>query len=376
MCAHIAGARGKSVILIDHAKKPGEKIRISGGGRCNFTNLHSGPNNFLSENPYFCISALKRFGPKDFIDLVRAHRIPFHEKTLGQLFCDRSAKDIIGMLTGLCAQHGVDLWLDCGARSIQKQGDTFVVATDRGTVQAGGLVIATGGKSIPKMGATGFAYDIARQFDINVLPTRAGLVPFTFSKDRLEDWKSLPGVATDCEATCRDGLFAEAMLFTHRGLSGPAMLQISNYWREGDALTINLAPRQDLFSRLKSARLDAPKQEIQTVLTRFLPRRLTDFLVSQSRASGRLAGLSDETLRTLANSIQNWQVKPLGTEGYRTAEVTLGGIDTKALSSKTMAVKAVPNLYFIGEAVDVTGHLGGHNFQWAWSSGTACGQSI
>lgn len=376
MCAHIAGARGKSVVLIDHARKAGEKIRISGGGRCNFTNIHSGPENFLSGNPHFCISALKRFGPQDFVDLVKAHRIPFHEKTLGQLFCDRSAKDIIGMLTGLCDQHRVDLRLDCRVSGIEKQNDGFSVATSQGTVQAAKLVIATGGKSIPKMGASGFAYEIAKQFDINIVPTRAGLVPFTFSPDKLEEWQSLPGVANDCIVSCRDGLFSEAMLFTHRGLSGPAMLQISNYWQEGDILTVNMTPEQDLLSHLKSARQDSPKQEMQTVITQMVPRRLAEFLVAQTAVTGRLADQSDQKLESLANAIQNWQVRPQGTEGYRTAEVTLGGVDTKALSSKTMEVKAVPNLYFIGEAVDVTGHLGGHNFQWAWSSAVACGQSI
>ncbi|MEP3276155.1 MAG: NAD(P)/FAD-dependent oxidoreductase [Stappiaceae bacterium] len=376
MCAQTAAARGKSVLLIDHAKKPGEKIRISGGGRCNFTNIHSTPKNFLSGNPHFCISALKRYGPNDFIELVNAHQIAFHEKTLGQLFCDHSAKDIIEMLTGLCNQHSVEIWLDCKVRTLQKQGNGFEVITGRGMVQADSLVIASGGKSIPKMGASGFAYEVAAQFDIDVTPTRAGLVPFTFSPAILEEWKALPGIATDCTVDCGAGSFSEAMLFTHRGLSGPAMLQISNYWREGDTLTVNLSVGEDLFLWLRNARQKTPKQDIHTALSQLLPKRFAEYMTAQSAIKGRLADQSDSKLQHLADCIQSWKVTPLGTEGYRTAEVTLGGIDTKALSSKTMAVNAVPNLYFIGEAVDVTGHLGGHNFQWAWSSGVACGQSI
>ena len=374
MCAAHAGGR---VLLIDHAKAPGEKIRISGGGRCNFTNLHCAPDRFLGQNPHFCKSALARYTQWDFIDLVDRHGIPWHEKTLGQLFCDTSAKDIITMLRALMSKAGVDLRLQTSANGITRSdsGFTFTLqGPDKPRkIAARNLVIATGGKSIPKMGATGFAYDIARQFGLPVTDTRAALVPFTFPEGR---FAALSGVSTPATVSAGTASFDEALLFTHRGLSGPAVLQASSYWREGEAIRIDLTPARDIFDELRRQRQQSGRRNLSTVLAQHLPARLVDHLSTQMNLSGNLADWSDKRLRDLCDALRAWTLYPSGTEGYRTAEVTLGGVDTDALSSTTMAAKAVPNLYFIGEAVDVTGWLGGYNFQWAWSSAMAAARAI
>ncbi|WP_084863182.1 NAD(P)/FAD-dependent oxidoreductase [Salibaculum halophilum] len=373
---YCAAHAGPGTLVVDHAKAPGEKIRISGGGRCNFTNLYAGPDNFLSANPHFCKSALARHTQWDFIDLVDRHGIPWHEKTLGQLFCDTSAKDIIAMLMAEMRAAGADLWLRTEVGEITHDGARFDVTLDRDgerrRITARHLVVATGGKSIPKMGATGRAYDIAAQFDVPVAETRAGLVPFTFSET---PFAGLSGVSTPVRARAADGTgFDEALLFTHRGLSGPAMLQVSNYWQPGEALTVDLAAGTDLYERLRAARATEGRKRLASLLP--LPARLVEHLGDQHDLSGNIADWSDARLRALCDALTGWQVRPTGTEGYRTAEVTLGGIDTGALSSKTMQVKGVPGLHFIGEAVDVTGWLGGYNFQWAWSSAHAAGRAI
>ncbi|WP_417666376.1 NAD(P)/FAD-dependent oxidoreductase [Roseibium sp.] len=378
MCAIEAAKRGRRVLVIDHAKKPAEKIRISGGGRCNFTNLHCSPADYLSENPRFCVSALKRYTQRDFIALVDRHRIPWHEKALGQLFCDESAQDIIDMLLSELNAAGGKLQLEASATGIERRsGDgRFLVRTNREEMTAASLVIATGGPSIPKMGASGFGYEVARQFGLKVLPPRAALVPLTFSDSNKELCKRLAGVSVDAIVGFGKTSFREGLLFTHRGLSGPSILQISSYWQEGKPITVNLAPETDVFDALKQARQQSPKQDIRTALATVLPKRLADELAQEHKLSGRLADLSDKVLRRAGEAINRWQLTPVGTEGYRTAEVTIGGVDTKELSSKTMEATKVPGLYFIGEVVDVTGHLGGFNFQWAWSSGHAAGQTV
>ncbi len=374
MCAAHAGGR---VLVVDHAKAPGEKIRISGGGRCNFTNMHCAPDSFLSRNPHFAKSALARYTQWDFIELVDRHGIKWHEKTLGQLFCDTSAKEIIAMLRQLMAQAGVDLRLHSTAHGIQKHTDHFSLTLqepDKATkITCRNLVIATGGKSIPKMGATGFAYDIARQFDIPVTETRPALVPFTFAEGRFAE---ISGVATPARVTAGTATFEEALLFTHRGLSGPAVLQASSYWDEGAPITVNLTPAADLLEKLRAQRQTSGRKNLTTELAHHLPARLVDHLSSQMDLSGNLADWSDVRLTALTDTLAAWQLHPSGTEGYRTAEVTLGGVDTDALSSRSMMAKEVAGLYFIGEAVDVTGWLGGYNFQWAWSSAMAAARAI
>lgn len=382
MAAIEAGRRGRRVRVVDHADRPGEKIRISGGGRCNFTNLGCGPANFLGENPRFATSALRRYTPHDFVKRIDRAGIAWHEKTLGQLFCDDSAKQIVRMLTDDMAAAGVTLSLKTGVTRIERSGDGFTATLSDGSqVAAASLVVATGGKSIPKMGATGWAYEVARQFDIRVTETRPALVPLTFEAGLLETLKPLAGVAVDASvasapegAKARKTSFNEAMLFTHRGLSGPAILQISSYWREGEAVVASMAPGRDVFEELKAAKASNGKQAVHTALGHIVPRRLAESLCVREGAAGNLADLSDKVLRRLDQAVNAWAVKPVGSEGYRTAEVTLGGVDTAALDQQTMQTKAVPGLYFIGEAVDVTGWLGGYNFQWAWSSGWAAGQ--
>ena len=376
-----AGRRGRRVLVIDHAKKPAEKIRISGGGRCNFTNIHTSPKNFLSDNPRFCISALAGFRPSDFIALVESHGIAWHEKTLGQLFCDGSSQQIIDMLLDECAQSrqmgpGVTISLETEIKGVAKGETRFTVETSRGRFAAPALVVATGGKSIPKMGATGLAYDIARQFGLRLVPPRPALVPFTFGPELREALDGLSGVSADAVVSHGKTRFAEALLFTHRGLSGPAILQISSYWREGDDIVIDMAPGRDVLAELKEARKATPKQEIATALARILPKSLAENIARRAGTEGRLADLPDRKLEAAATLVNRWRVKPSGTEGYRTAEVTAGGVDTRDLSSKTMEARNVPGLYFIGEAVDVTGHLGGFNFQWAWASGYAAGRAL
>ncbi|HVI30982.1 NAD(P)/FAD-dependent oxidoreductase [Phenylobacterium sp.] len=372
-CAIEAGKRGRRVLVIDHAKAPGEKIRISGGGRCNFTNIHAGPANFLSRNPKFAVSALRRYRPADFIAWVERHGVAWHEKTLGQLFCDGSAKEIIQGLLDDMAAAGVTLRLGQTVERIEKTGEGFRLLIGGRPIDCQSMVIATGGKSIPKMGATGFGYDVARQFGLAVTETRPALVPLTFDVSLLERLKPLAGVAVDVRVSCGKARFEEAMLFTHRGISGPAILQISSYWREGQEIEIDMAPGVDVFDELRRARTTHGKQAVATVLGRFVPQRLAQLLAGD--VPGNVADASDKVLRRVADAVNRWRVKPVGSEGYRTAEVTLGGVDTDGLDSRTMAAKAVPGLYFIGEVVDVTGWLGGYNFQWAWASGWCAGQA-
>ncbi|MCL6285380.1 NAD(P)/FAD-dependent oxidoreductase [Ruegeria sp. 2012CJ41-6] len=374
MCAAQCGG---NALVLDHARAPGEKIRISGGGRCNFTNLFAGPENFLSRNPHFCKSALARYTQWDFIDLVNRHGIAWHEKTLGQLFCDGSSKQIVALLVQELQQAGAELWLSTSVREVEKTTDGFRLQVEReGTTRrlaCRNLVLASGGKSIPKMGATGLAYDIARQFGLAMTETRAALVPFTFPEGR---FKPLAGVSLPARLSTARASFDEALLFTHRGLSGPAVLQLSSYWREGEAVSVNLIPDLALYDLLRARRQAGGRKALTTELARHLPGRLVEALTPELSLDGNLADQSDARLETLCAALQNWQLTPSGTEGYRTAEVTLGGIDTDGLSSKTMQAKTVPGLYAIGEAVDVTGWLGGYNFQWAWSSGHAAGTAI
>lgn len=375
MCAIEAAKRGRSVLVIDHAKAAGEKIRISGGGRCNFTNLHASPKNYLSQNPHFCISALSRYTQRDFIALVERYRIAYHEKTLGQLFCDGSALQIIEMLLGEMKRHGARLKLGCSVSSVERTAHGFTLQLADGPVRCRSLVVACGGKSIPKMGATGFGYDIANQFGLRIVETRPALVPLTFEPNTLERLKPLAGVAVDAVVACGKTKFAEAMLFTHRGISGPSILQISSYWREGDEIRITMLPETDIFEALREQRKQNGKQALQTALAIYLPRKLAQTIAEDMGATGHLADMSDKMFRRVEAAINDWRIKPAGSEGYRTAEVTLGGVDTRELDSKTMEAKSVPCLFFIGEVVDVTGWLGGYNFQWAWSSGWVAGQA-
>ena len=375
MCAAHCGGR---VLVVDHAKKPGEKIRISGGGRCNFTNTGCEPQNFLSSNPHFAKSALARYTPWDFVSLVSEHGIAWHEKTLGQLFCDDSAQQIVDMLTGMVAAAGAEIWMRTAVTGVQASGAGYTVSLDRGgaavQVQAGRVVVATGGKSIPKMGATGLAYDIARQFGLAVTDTRPALVPFTFPEGR---FAPLSGVALPVRGQAATGpSFDEALLFTHRGLSGPTVLQLSSYWREGEPVTIDLLPGRDAMAALRDERARAGRRGLARALSTLVPARLADALTEELGLPGNLADMSDKVLDGVAARLHSWQVTPGGTEGYRTAEVTLGGVDTDGLSSQTMEAKAAPGLYFIGESVDVTGWLGGYNFQWAWASAMAAARAI
>jgi predicted Rossmann fold flavoprotein len=378
MCAIEAGKRGRRVLVLDHAAAPGEKIRISGGGRCNFTNLEGDrPDRYLSANPHFARSALSRYRPRDFIALVERHGITWHEKTLGQLFCDGSAKQIISMLLAEMAQNGATLRLNAEIDRIEQTDTGFEIAVGGGRIATESLVTACGGKSIPKMGATGFAYEIARQFEVPVLDTRPALVPLTFAVHVLDQLKPLAGVAVNqAVVACGKTRFAEDLLFTHRGLSGPAILQISSYWREGDELAADLAPGLDVLAFLKEAKREHPKTAPHTALAWKLPKSLAVLVAEIHAAPGNLADQPDRALKAMADAVNAWRFKPVGSEGYRTAEVTLGGIDTSALDQKTMAAHGVPGLYFIGECVDVTGWLGGYNFQWAWSSGWVAGQSV
>jgi predicted Rossmann fold flavoprotein len=365
MCAMRAGQRGRRVLLLDHAEKVGKKILISGGGRCNFTNREARPEAFLSANPHFCKSALARYTQHDFIELVNKHRIAWHEKTLGQLFCDGSARQIVAMLLDECAAVGVDVRVAHKVTRVEKS-DRFTVATDHGDFSATSVVLATGGLSIPKMGATGFAHDVARHFKLRITDTRPALVPLTLPVPEIS------GVSLDVEARCGRASFREALLFTHRGLSGPAILQISSYWKPGQEIVVDLLPDLDAASLLKERKRTRPKAELRTILAEVLPQRLAQSLAPE----GLMANQRDRDLDTLANRLKTWTFVPTGTEGYAKAEVTLGGIDTDGLSSKTMEAKKVPGLFAIGEAVDVTGWLGGYNFQWAWSSGWVAGEAV
>jgi predicted Rossmann fold flavoprotein len=374
MCAIEAGKRGRRVLVLDHANKPGKKILMSGGGRCNFTNYHASPDNYLSHNPHFCKSALSRYTQWDFIALVKKHKIPFHEKTLGQLFCDNTAKDIVAMLLNECEQAGVTIRLNTAATQVQKKSDRFHIHTDATNYECTSLVIASGGLSIPTMGASPFAYKIAEQFNLKVWPTRAGLVPFTLHVADKEKLAELPGVSLDVIITCNNTRFAEAMLFTHRGLSGPAILQISSYWHPGDAIEINLLPKINLHAELLVQQQARPAILLRTLIAELVPKRVASAVLPADLAEKPLRTISQKEFAAISAQFHAWQIKPNGTEGYRTAEVTLGGVDCDVLSSKTMMVNDVEGLYFIGEAVDVTGWLGGYNFQWAWSSGWAAGQ--
>ncbi|MGA0565491.1 NAD(P)/FAD-dependent oxidoreductase [Ancylobacter sp. VNQ12] len=376
MCAWESGKRGRRVVVIDHARAPGEKIRISGGGRCNFTNLDAAPRNYLSENPGFCISALKRYTQRDFIRLVDASGIAWHEKTRGQLFCDGSSRQIVDLLTDGLRDVGTELRLATGITRIDRTADGFALETTNGALACRSLVVATGGKSIPKMGATGLGYDIAARFGLKLVPTRPALVPLTLEAGLLERLAPLAGVAVEGRVRLGKAQFEDGVLFTHRGLSGPAVLQISSYWREGDEIEIALAPGADVLAGLKAARASHGRQAASTALVPFVPKRLAQLIGEREAGAKNLADLSDKILRRIDEAVNAWRVKPVGSEGYRTAEVTLGGVDTAGLDSRSMQAREVPGLYFIGEVVDVTGWLGGYNFQWAWSSGWVAGQFV
>ena len=381
MCASVAGQRGKRVVLIDHAEKLAEKIRISGGGRCNFTNIDTSPQNFLSQNPHFCKSALSRYTPQDFLSLVKRHGIPFHEKHKGQLFCDRSADDIITMLKAECDAGHVQWRMPVSVRGVEKLVDGFSVKTTDGLITASSLVIATGGLSIPKIGATDFAFRIAKQFGLPLVEPRPGLVPLTFDESSWQSFVPMAGISLEVDIACGEkksrGQFREDLLFTHRGLSGPAVLQISSFWHEGVPLTLNLLPTLDVVQTLIEEK-QAIRKNLGNWLSQFLPTRLAEgWLLAQGVSpDARIPELPDKQLRRLGESLNRWSLVPNGSEGYRKAEVTLGGVDTRALSQQSMMANQVPGLYFIGEAVDVTGWLGGYNFQWAWASGVAAGLSF
>lgn len=376
MCAAEAGRRGRRVLLLDHSVKLAEKIRISGGGRCNFTNLFADPSSFLSENEHFCKSALSRYTQYDFIDMVERSGIKFHEKKLGQLFCDETALQIIDVLKQNVLDAGVRLQQGVKILSVSKSNDKFSIETEQSTLQADSLVVATGGLSIPKIGASDFGYRLARQFGLPVTEVRAGLVPLTFAEPVLGFCKSLSGLSVDAVVSCGAASFREGLLFTHRGLSGPSVLQISSYWQAGESLTINLVPDVNVSEIIAGVRQNQGRTEVLTVLSRHLPRRLASAILDRHHLSGRVADLGSADIALIDKAVHRWAVVPAGTEGYRTAEVTLGGVDTAALSSQTMESKSSPGLYFIGEVIDVTGHLGGYNFQWAWSSGWVAGQYV
>ena len=376
-CAIEAARRGRRVRVVDHAKAPGEKIRISGGGRCNFTNLEIRPERFLSRNPRFALSALKRYTQWDFIARMDHWGIGWHEKTLGQLFCDGSATQVVEALCRDLAQAGGEIWLGCSVAAIAAlPGGGYRVDTARGPLRCDSLVVATGGKSIPKMGATGFGYRVAEQFGLPLVETRPGLVPLTFAEQELVWMKPLSGLSVEGRVRHGRTEFAEGLLFTHRGLSGPAILQISSYWREGEAIALDMALGRDVVSHLREARARGPKLALRTALATLVPERLARHLETVIAPTGPLGTLSNAALEQVAEVLRNWQLMPVGSEGYRTAEVTLGGVDTDALDARTLQAKTAAGLYFVGEVVDVTGWLGGYNFQWAWSSGWAAGQVV
>ncbi|EOG1983227.1 TPA: NAD(P)/FAD-dependent oxidoreductase [Proteus mirabilis] len=377
-CASLAGQAGLSVLVLDNGKKAGRKILMSGGGRCNFTNMYIEPSAYLSDNPHFCKSALARYTQWDFIELVQKHHIAYHEKTLGQLFCDDSAQQIVDLLLAECHEGKVSIRLRSEVTQIEKTAEGFTLLVGGKTITASSVVIASGGLSMPGLGATPFGYKIAQQFGLNVLPTRAGLVPFTLHKPQLEQLSPLSGVAIPAIVTAENGTqFKENILFTHRGLSGPAILQISSYWHAGEYVSINLLPDTDLEGYLQEKRQAQPNQLLKNTLSRLLPKRFIEIMIENKQLPDiSLAQLSNERIAQIATLLQAWQVLPNGTEGYRTAEVTLGGVDTRNLSSKTMEATKITGLYFIGEVVDVTGWLGGYNFQWAWSSAYACAQAL
>jgi predicted Rossmann fold flavoprotein len=376
MCALTAATRGRRVLLLEHANKAGKKILMSGGGRCNFTNLYTDPANFFSQNPHFFKSALARYTQWDFIAMVSEHGVPYHEKKLGQLFCDNKSRDILDMLLEECRQAGVDLRLDTSVRQIEKTEAGYRLGTDMGPIASPSLVVATGGLSIPTMGATGFGYEIARQFGHKVLPTRAGLVPFTITDELKELCTELSGTAVPCVVSCNNQSFRENILFTHRGLSGPAILQVSSFWHPGDVVEINLLPDHDALDWLHGQQAARPDSELKTVLGDVFTKKMASLLANRWSASKPMKQYTPAGLRDIVDKLGAWQVRPAGTEGYRTAEVTLGGVDTREVSSKTMESLKSPGLYFVGEVLDVNGHLGGFNFQWAWASGHAAAQFV
>jgi len=377
MCAIEAGKRGRKVIVLDHANKPGKKILMSGGGRCNFTNTEISASNFISHNPHFCKSALSRYSQWDFIAMVNDYRIPYHERDLGKLFCDDSAKDILNMLLAECAKVKVDIQLNCDIKNIEKNATSkFAINTSLGPFQATSLVIASGGLSIPKMCASPLGYKVAEQFGHHIWPTTAGLVPFTLQPHDKERLSELPGIAVESNVSNERIQFEENILFTHRGLSGPAILQISSYWKAGETININLLPDHNVVDVIKTRQTTQPNIKLKTLLAEVLPKRLIPAVLDQETVDKPLQELSQVRIEAIAKQLQHWQIKPNGTEGYRTAEVTLGGVDCNELSSRTMESSKVSGLYFIGEVVDVTGWLGGYNFQWAWSSGWCAGQVV
>ena len=374
MSAIESGKRGRKVLLVDHAKKIGEKIRISGGGRCNFTNINTHPSKFISKNPKFVISALKQYTQNDFINLIKKHNIKFHEKKLGQLFCDESAQQIIDMLLLECKKANVTLKKEVIITDIDKQNDQYFIVAGFDKYFCDSLVIATGGLSVPKIGASKFGYEIAKKFNLNIVETLPALVPLTFSEKILDMCKELSGLSLEAIVSFNKIFFEEGMLFTHRGLSGPSILQISSYWKLGDNIKINLSPKIDIFKRLENEKKINPRQDINTIISEIIPKRLAYMICKKNNISGNISELSNKLLKQVSDSINTWIINPTGSEGYRTAEVTLGGINTNEISSKTMMSIKNPGLFFIGEVVDVTGHLGGYNFQWAWSSGYVAGQ--
>ena len=375
MCAIEAGKRGRRVLLLEHADRVGKKILISGGGRCNFTNWSATPDDYQSQNPFFCISALTRYQPQDFIDLVEKHHIPYHEKKLGQLFCDGASVEIVRMLLAECETAGVTIRLRCKVTGISRDNG-FLTRTNLGAIISDSLVMATGGPSIPQMGATGFSQEVARQFGLRVTPVRPGLVPLTFQGAALEFCQRLAGLSIPCRAACNGASFEENLLFTHKGVSGPAMLQISSYWSEGESIRVDLLPNLDLVAHLKEQQVSRPRAELATILSSLLPTKFVKAMGETILSNRPLAGLSAKDLDSVSEALKAWTLSPAGTEGYRKAEVALGGVDTTDLSSKTMAAVKVPGLFFIGEGVDVTGPLGGYNFQWAWASGYCAGQYV
>ena len=374
MSAIEAGKRGRKVLLVDHYKKIGEKIRISGGGRCNFTNINTNPNKFLSQNPKFVRSALSQYTQNDFINLINKYEIKFHEKKLGQLFCDHSAQQIVEMLLKECELANVIILKEFIIKNIEKDNDQYLVSTETEQYSSESLIVATGGLSVPKIGATSFGYEIAKKFDHNIIETLPALVPLTFNEKILEICKELTGLSVEAIVSFNKVLFQEGMLFTHRGLSGPSILQISSYWKQGDNIKVNLSPKLNVYQLLEEKRKLNPKFDILNIVSEILPKRLAQIICSENKVSGNISELSNKILKQLSENINSWLINPTGSEGYRTAEVTLGGVDTKELSSKTMMSNKHNNLFFIGEVVDVTGHLGGYNFQWAWSSGYVAGQ--
>ena len=376
MAAIEAGKRGRKVLVVDHSKKIGEKIRISGGGRCNFTNIHAEPSKFLSNNPKFVRSALSQYTQQDFINLVKKHNIKFHEKKLGQLFCDQSAQQIVEMLLTECELANVEIKKEFIVKDVSKYKDQYLIISEQDTYSCQSLVIATGGLSIPKIGATDFGYKIAKKFNLDVIETLPGLVPLTFSEKILNICKELTGLSVEAIVSFKKTLFQEGMLFTHRGLSGPSILQISSYWKMGQNININLLPKLNVYNFLEEKKKSNPKQDISTIISDLLPKRLAQIICNENKVSGNIWEISNKTLRELSEAINTWIIKPTGSEGYRTAEVTLGGVNTNELSSQTMMSNKHKGLFFIGEVVDVTGHLGGYNFQWAWSSGYVAGKYV